>query len=104
MNLTTEEDKWQDQRNHLSGMKSPDLVKNVLVCIFMKSKLRVTRKEIKRPKQKKKKKESSKCLDFQEGSGDDLGWEKLKWGHLVSATSWEKDKGPSWNERNTSRL
>ena len=50
MNLTTEEDKWQDQRNHLSGMKSPDLVKNVLVCIFMKSKLRVTWKEIKRPK------------------------------------------------------
>ena len=58
----------------------------------------------KKTKTKKKKKESSKCLDLQEGSRDDLGWEKLKWGHLVSATSWEKDKGPSWNERNTSRL
>ena len=64
MNLTTEEDKWQDQRNHLSGMKSPDLVKNVLVCIFMKSKLRVTWKEIKRPKQKKRRKKAANALTF----------------------------------------
>lgn len=45
-------------------MKSPDLVKNVLVCIFMKSKLRVTWKEIKRPKQKKRRKKAANALTF----------------------------------------
>ena len=49
----------------------------------MKSKLSYLERD-KKTKKKKKKKERKQaanvCLDLQEGSGDDLGWKKLKWG------------------------